>query len=174
MAVTLCALGLTVLGGSLAGCATGAPDGIMTTERESLGESDVGSLRATSDAVVRCLDDAGWKASVDATGMVVSEPFDVSKEAEYESAFDKCVNLVAPRVDATTTPDEWIPQIYEEEMDTAECLRGLGVEVPPAPPFEEFAARYFGEQAWYGYNYVGEVSEDRWVELNRVCPQPGS
>lgn len=66
------------------------------------------------------------------------------------------------------TEEEW-RVVYEEQVDTAECLEeqfGYSSEVPSFDAYRE------DRTAWAAYDAVPRVGPEQWAEINRTCPQP--
>ena len=59
-----------------------------------------------------------------------------------------------------------------QELGAAECLRSHDVDVPSAPPFDRYVARYPTPRAWTAYSFVPSSSETAWAHLTWECPQP--
>lgn len=108
-----------------------------------------------------------------ATFATISPPlFDSGdREPSEDRELDRPRPDGAPRQLGDLTEQEWA-LIYQLESATADCLRGEGIVVPPIPEQQDFIARYQSSDPWLSYQFVGEVGEARWEELNSNCQQP--
>ncbi|MEZ5086737.1 MAG: hypothetical protein R2722_10955 [Tessaracoccus sp.] len=125
-----------------------------------------------------CLREKGWEVTLDLELGAYESP-DLTEEQygiwaeDRETCEEKYAHLLdAPLVDPN---DPRWESYYQDQLDTAECLRQQGYEVDPPPSLEVWKEHYIAssDDLWLAYGAVsGSVDETEWRALNRVCPQP--
>lgn len=122
--------------------------------------------------VVTCMEERGWNATYDESdGSMEVEGVPDSQRAQNKADHDEC--MAAAGMDAPPPPldDDQLAQLYAHELETAECLRGFGVDVAEAPSEQVFEDTYNSGGAWSAYASVGQVDEKAWQQYERACPQ---
>jgi hypothetical protein len=171
------AVGLLAVGCSTGGQQSGvdAPEG-----GTSLTES---GLSAGGQATLECLRDRDWEIvdiDVDADGnesWTAPGVFGAQAEAYYADMAE-CTELnttIRPLEDISQ--EEW-EQAYAATVESAECLRGQGYDVPATPTFQAWKDSYFVDESgagqWVPWGFVpGEMSQSAFEELEATCPQVG-
>ncbi|WP_104125893.1 hypothetical protein [Cryobacterium sp. Y57] len=122
-------------------------------------------------AVASCLNEDGWD--------VVYDPRDNSLSANpaqpdaYDAAYEECAAPLRGEIReiSSWTTEEWA-SLYEQEGDTALCLREHGVNVPELPTLQSYIDRYTTEDSWTAYRAIGAVGQSEMYGYLRDCPQP--
>lgn len=125
---------------------------------------------AASYELADCLNQKGWDVTVDERDGGVQFEGSTAQMDQYQLDQEECTPESTATLDDLTEA-QW-HELYTLELDTAQCLRDEGVTVPEAPTEQVFIERYPSAEPWTSYSFVGDVPEDRWYELNEVCPQP--
>ncbi|GAB3615907.1 hypothetical protein GCM10027416_04640 [Okibacterium endophyticum] len=166
------ALSIAVALVMLTGCAVTEPAGepSSTLSQPQAGDS-FAEKYPDSQTLADCLNEKGWDVTLnEATGSVEFEGTTEQMD-QYEIDQAECM----PEDDSIPleelTSEQWTA-LYEMELETAECLRAEGIEIEEAPSEQVFIDRYKSSDPWTSYTFVGDVSSDRWDELNTLCPQP--
>ena len=160
----------------LGGCATGnSPTAPSTATSSPSAASQVSARdRDYQQALLACLQDAGWDVEIDTDGGIyVPGGIPNAQFSDYLEAAATCeehLNASIPQL-ADLSSGQW-SQLYGLEVATAECLRAAGIDVPAAPSEQSFIERYQGSDPWTSYGFVGAVDESTWARLNSSCPQP--
>lgn len=154
---------------ALTGCSSSTPP--PTPSAESQVTSSFAEKFPDSQILADCLNEKGWDVELnEATGSV---GFEGSTEQADQFEIDQAECM--PEDDSIPleefTDEQWAT-LYDMELATAECLRAEGVDIEQAPSLQVFIDRYKSPEPWMSYAFVGEVSSDRWDELNTLCPQP--
>lgn len=162
----LAALSLTV------GCGAdgGDPPSAETSPTVRPGSEE--SMRA----LVACMQERGWSASYDERdGSMLVEDVPDSQRDAYAADNEECEieSGAVPGADAPPPEltDEQLHELYLHELDTADCLRELGVSVPDAPSEQVFKDTYSTGEAYYAYESVSGVDQETWERYNEECPQ---
>lgn len=156
----------------LVGCSTMEPaDDAASASAQPQANDSFAEKWPDSQALADCLNEKGWDVTLnEATGGVGFEGTTEQMD-QYEIDQAECM----PEDDSIPlsefTSEQWTA-LYQAELETAECLRAEGVSVEEAPSEQVFIDRYQSSEPWMSYTFVGEVSSDRWDELNMLCPQP--
>lgn len=152
----------------LGGCAAAGPDEGAVPDPAS--PELIAEGRA---AVVTCLQERGWDVTLEVDGWSSTGITDAQADA-YGRDQDECTEEsglndipVAP-----LTPER-LAEIYAHEVESAECLRAEGYEIPETPSEQSFSELYTTEKAWYAYRFVEEPSQEKWSALQVTCPQFG-
>ncbi|PKI92879.1 hypothetical protein CW368_00795 [Actinomycetales bacterium SN12] len=153
----------------LTGCAPSAvtpePTGAPVQEQDSARDEFEASY-----ALADCLNEKGWEVTVSEKDGAVRFEGATAQMDQYQADQEECMPDDAPTL-ADLTDAQWA-ELYVMETQTAQCLRDDGVAVPEVPSEQVFVEKYQGSEPWTSYSFVGEVAQDRWEELNDICPQP--
>lgn len=154
---------------ALCGCAAGGP---TAEPAAASGPSSTGDRYRAE--LLACLEEAGWDAEFDTDGAVtVPGGIPQAQFPEYEEAVVTCsAPMEAGLLQLSEFTSEQWSKLYGLERDTAECLRTLGVDVPPIPSEQAFIEQYKSVPPWTSYGFVGSVDPGTWSTLNEKCPQP--
>lgn len=152
---------------------------------EISGEHSVGPISdtASSDpsdsaqAIVVCLRDRGWEISnVDHEGWVAPGVSEAQFET-YQSDVSECTEAHGGPIEPLENISEarW-RQAYADVVESAECLRGQGFDIPETPSFQAWKETYFvngGADQWvpWGFVPVPSMSGDEFRTLESICPQ---
>lgn len=154
------------------GCSSADDEAGMTSDQSDAAPEDV--AQTVGEEVAACLNEGGWDVDYQPADDSISFTGSTTQYRAYRKASDACrAQHDGPRRSLSdVSEDEW-RGLYDEETATAECLRQSSVSVPEIPSYQTYVERYLAEDPWLAYDSVGEVSSDRWTELNTDCPQPG-
>ena len=143
---------------SVGSIACSAPE--VATTSTGLTSTTSYSVIERSEAVVVCMREAGINAEL-------GEPFGVRYPDRPEA--EQVYNTCAEEIDRTMPfPVLSVEESYGAWLEAAECLRGLDIDVPPAPSLEVW--REQGNERWDPY---ANVPLDFFGEIHEQCPQPG-
>ena len=123
-------------------------------------------IRVWGEAMVACMADAGFDMTFDG---VVS--FVVDDPGPHVGEFDTAMTRCQEQVELVYPPPRRLrrEEAYRVKLQVADCLRELGFDIPQAPSLESFLDSW-ERGPWDPYRFVS-VPPERWVELNRICPQ---
>jgi hypothetical protein len=99
--------------------------------------------------------DGGYDATAEQSDKLVSDISECSADVDAS---------VAPWDDA-----DW-EAVYAENVDSAECVAGLGFDVPTQPSLQVFKDAYYTDSIWDPYQYV-PADEVQQVIADQ-CPLP--
>ncbi len=115
-----------------------------------------------------CLQARGFNAKV-YEGVGVMLPAEQLEAAE--EAGGQCWQEVDARFPGA--PELSKEQEYYLHLETAECLRAQGYDIPEAPTLETWLETYEDPDGpWLPYLYVPQDPDTFWA-LVEICPQPG-
>ncbi len=159
----------------LAGCTGG--DG----HEPGVGSPDAGSPVAEGgessavSATVECLRDRGWEIVVDDEGWAAPGVAETQFDA-YVAEVEECTRLnetIEPLEDISQ--ERWEKR-YAAVVESAQCLRGQGYDIPETPGFQAWKDSFFvdgGEHQWvpWGFVPVPSMSGSEFRALEEICPQ---
>lgn len=136
-------------------------------------ELAMGTMEERTLALIECMEGKGWDPIYDDRDLPSMTFLDVPRDQEDRLTADQAacqeeLGLSEPAPDFT---DAQLADIYRFEVETAECLRKLGVDIPDPPSEQAFKDRYTTRDPWTAYGFVNQVGEERWYYLNQECPQ---
>lgn len=132
---------------------------------------------ADFDAVMECIHERGWEAVAhddDSIGSPLGLP--EGQLDAYSADVDECLAIHFPPVEPEDVSDERWQEFYEETIESAECLREQGYDIPEAPSLPAFRDSYFTGDAtdqWVPWMFVPVSTLDRgeFEALEGACPQ---
>lgn len=160
-----------LVSGSVAGCGTPLPSEPVASTGAPLSQSEHAALEIASMA--KCLDEQGWKVTVNAKGGI-DAGFPTEQLEAYTAASETCREQflsVNPRP-ALDKAD--LALLYKHQMFLVECLNQKGY--PPVmeiPSQEEFVSAGLTGKAhdFFAWSAVSNIGSDVAAELERDCPQ---
>lgn len=160
-----------VLAAALTLCGCAGSDATDSAEPSVPAPSPV-TERAQMQAMTACMQERGWDAEFDPidNGMVVRGVPDEQREQSMADN-DECGAEVGLRTTGPPLSEAQLSELYAHQLATADCLRGLGLTVPPAPSEEVFIATYGSSDGWYPYEATSGSSRSESLEYNAKCPQ---
>lgn len=124
--------------------------------------------------VVGCLQSQGWDVKADPVQMSINaDTLPRSQVSAFKKASADCEQQAGPQPNDTPITAAKATQIYEHLLATKSCLEEHGFSTSEPPSRGAFVDDYLnGRAPWTPYSDVRrDVSEDKWQELNRECPQ---
>ncbi len=159
----------------LVACSTG--DG----PRAADSSPSVVSIDNPWDAVVSCLEDAGYPGFVADGSGITAPPGSSDDEAQFQlllAAESLCADEAG--FYSGPIPSDELPRLYALELDEIACLEALGYDAPPTPSLQTFVDNYSSGEPWEAaftvYNALprSEQTEDVLDRINTQCPPPAS
>ncbi|AWB88982.1 hypothetical protein C2138_04995 [Salinibacterium hongtaonis] len=146
----------------------------VSEAHEQYSELDIQDLRDDSQAVVDCLEEAGypgWRA--DDFGGIESpelpgEQFDLQREQR-----DLCIKQVGGNFSGTVEFDQAkIQRVYLLEVEAVSCLREQGYTVPEPPSEQSYIDGWGKEDSWHSWTVISDQIGSNVSELSEICPDP--
>lgn len=140
----------------------------------------VGSTAAAAasglDAARQCIRDRGWEIVEESDGFSSPPGIPASQFDIYTADSEECLALYVPPVPASAVSDARWEEFYAEVVESAECLRGEGVDVPDTPSFQALKDSYLtadGAEQWgpWGFVPVTSMDSNETRALEKTCPQ---
>jgi hypothetical protein len=154
----------------MTGCtsSTPAPSAPATSATAGMTEDEI---YATS--LVDCLAEAGWDVEYDPRDNSITQEGSAAQADAYDAAYEECAAPLRGEVQPLSDlSDEQWRSLYAQEVNTAECLRGLDLDVPEIPALQTFVDRYQTDDPWHAYGFAGSPSQSDWYRYLEECPQP--
>lgn len=126
------------------------------------------------ESYAACLTDKGFPTRATRDGMQglgSQEEYANAEQldADYDRADGECLQEIGDMPVAAPLTDGELRQLYEDSLETAECLRRYGEQPGTPPSFEKFASDYRSRGVaipWSPYQTV------QTTDLEAFCPQP--
>jgi hypothetical protein len=105
-------------------------------------------------ALVACLQDAGWDVQVQWGGTVSGPEMDPSQLDSFNAASDECAESSgwSRANDWGSWTDAQITALYEQEVATHECLVGLGFDSAVPPSEQAYLDTFHSADQYYAFN----------------------
>lgn len=168
---------VVVMGLVLVGCTAdnGQPPGADASDVDSPASGAAASSAVSS--AVECLRDRGWEIVVDSEGFGAPGIPEAQFDA-YVADVDECTRLnetIEPLEDIP--PERW-EKAYADTVESAQCLRDQGYDIPETPSLQAWRDSYFvddGASQWvpWGFVPVPSMSGSELRALEAICPQVG-
>ncbi len=133
---------------------------------------------AADDATLDCVRDRGWEIVVEEDGWSAPGVTEAQFET-YSADVEECSQLhQTVQALEDISPEEWQTG-YAETVESAQCLRDEGYDIPETPSFQAWQDSYFadreGSEQWVPWLFVpvDSLSTEEWRELEETCPQVG-
>lgn len=151
-------------GTSAAGDSTGGSSGPGSVSGTPDREAEAQARTEYEDRLFDCLRDQGLR--VDESG---ENPEIYGDDAQIQAALTACEQIVGPEPVPAPPTDEEITNLYEQSLQAAACLEGLGYTISEPPSLEEFieSVRLAGQGGPPQWSPHGEVQGGL-----EQCPQP--
>ena len=130
--------------------------------------------RDWASALSGCMQKAGFATTIaPGGGGVAINNLPKQQQEAYDLAFYYCqTEYPVNPVDTAPLSSDEAKFLYSYLTTTlANCLEKHGQSIPNPPSEQTFADSYSTTGGWTPYSYVSDVSESRWAELNKECPQ---
>ncbi|MBX3115771.1 MAG: hypothetical protein KF808_00320 [Cryobacterium sp.] len=131
------------------------------------------SISPAGDFVYDCITEKGWNVELEWDGSVVADSSTTPKEQlELLSAdLEECTRQASEKF---TVSKSQLPELYEAELKTLECLQSNGFSVLSDPPSKQVFIDTYDSEHWMAYSAidVASMSEKEWKRVNLACPQP--
>lgn len=154
---------------TVAACSPQAPQEQASPTAAALPASPV------TDALVACMEAAGWDATRSWTGGVDYGQVPADQQSAWQTTADACAQEsgFASAWDRATLGEDGLRELYEQEVVQHDCLIALGLPSPPPPSFESYQETYQTDQ-WYfaSTEALSSLSESRTQEVVGQCPPP--
>lgn len=128
-------------------------------------------------ATVQCLRDRGWEIVVDGDGWGAPGVAE-GQFGAYVADSEECARLNQTIVRPEGFSQERWEKGYAAVVESAECLRGQGYDIPQTPSFQAWKDSFFtegGTDQWmpWGFVPVPTMGVAAVLALEAVCPQVG-
>jgi len=123
-----------------------------------------------AEVIFGCLRAQGIPAVLDEHGVSTTVP--IGSEEQYQVAWFACgvQYPLSPNENLPFTDDE-LRHIYRYFVEQLRpCLEARGYDIPPAPGFEEFRARWWTDDTWAPSRYVMPSDEEELFAAEAACP----
>jgi hypothetical protein len=118
------------------------------------------------------MQERGWPAELDpADGGMLVEGVPPDQDAQFLEDHAACMSEAGQDVTSAALTDDELHELYLHEVETAECLRALGVSIPEISSEQVWVDAYPSGQAFSAYSFVETPDEATWENYNAQCPQ---
>lgn len=176
-------LGIFLLvGPAVAGCTSDNSGAVNPDEPDEGVTAPNAQDVADFEATVACMRDRGWEIVVDdnSDGTFGFGAPGISEDqfTAYTADVEDCTRLNSHIKSLDDYTDEEWETAYDKTVESAECLRGQGYDIPATPSFQAWKESYYagdGSQQWvpWGFVPVPSMSGDEARALEAICPQVG-
>lgn len=181
----LFALTLTACSGpaSVESAGGGKSASASETEGDYLSRLDSNGLIAgksystvVGEATMTCLADLGW-ADVDVSDTGAITLRDMSKAAKFDADMHQCIATVNAQYPLPPVTDTALAQRYGSEVETRECLIGMGYSISEAPSKKTWIEqmRLSTADVWLPYAelfFENTISPAEEKSIKQTCPDP--
>lgn len=127
------------------------------------------SSEAVIAATLACMQEAGFDVEIDEdgniAGKIAEDQRDVAREAHLRCQEESGVWMGTSE---DFSEADW-KRLYEQTVDTYECLTAAGIEIE-VPPTEQVFRDQYDEKPYVPFEFVPETAD--FAELESMCPQP--
>jgi hypothetical protein len=124
-----------------------------------------GSRAEATERFAECMTERGWIVTVDPVDGGVSAEFSSDQEDAYSADTDACYESTGANQARELTQDDYAKG-YAMMLESLECLRNEGVDLPDAPSYQAYV------DLKGMYTPYRDMPDGRYEELLTACPQP--
>jgi hypothetical protein len=142
----------------------------------SAGPSNSQAGSSGANPVALCMRDRGWAIEVVNSESWKAPGVTEGQWSAYMADSQECAAQHEVIERPEDVPDERWEQTYTKTVESAECLRSQGYDIPETPSFQVWKDSYFvdgGANQWVPWGFVPVPSMDReeFSALEAICPQ---
>lgn len=128
------------------------------------------------DASVACMRERGWDIEVREDDSWYAPGVSEEQYDAYVADTNECQEQNETIEQPEDVSAERWKNGYDAVVESAECLRDQGYDIPKAPSFQAWKDSFFaggGANQWlpWGFVPVPSMSADEFTSLEKVCPQ---
>lgn len=123
------------------------------------------SREEATERLAACLAERGWNVTINPADGGIDNEFPSDQEDAYAADRDACYDITGANDVRELTQDDYA-KAYGMMLESLECLRNEGVDLPDAPSYQEYV------DSKGMYTPYRDMPDGRYEELLTACPQP--